>query len=360
MVADTSVRAAARRLGLKYLPPETAPIRRRKHGKGFSYVDQDGKLIRDPKVRTRIQRLVIPPAWEDVRIATEPMAHIQAVGRDEAGRIQYIYHKLWERLREEAKARRLAEFAKALPSIRRAVKRDLSQHAGSFELAVSACVALIDEAAIRVGEQTHLKRTGARGAATLRQQHVRIEGDRILLCFPGKGGKEQRTEVAAKRLAQALRRLKRLGGRRIFCYRAPAGQLTCISAREINTYLSTISGRRVSAKDFRTFHATALAGDRLAALSPESSDRKRNSQIVSVVKEVAQMLGNTVTIARKSYVHDVVLTSFVNGQLERRWRRGGPVRRGLGAHESALARFLERASPRTLRRSAEAVKAKTT
>lgn len=342
MVADTGVRAAALRLGLKYLFPDTAPIRRRKYGKGFCYIDQEGSIVRDPQVRARIQRLAIPPAWDDVRIAADPMAHIQAVGRDEAGRIQYIYHQLWDRLREERKAKRLAEFAKALPAIRRSLKRDLSRRAGSYELAVAACVALIDETAIRVGEQVHLKRTGARGATTLRQQHVRVEGERIQLCFPAKGGKERHAEVAAKRLAGALQRLKRLPSRRLFCYKGQSGALTCITVRDINTYLSSISGRRVSAKDFRTFHATALAGDRLAALTPEHSDRKRNSQIVSVVKEVAEMLGNTATIARKSYVHDVVLTSFANGQLMRRWRRGGPLRRGLGAHESALARFLER------------------
>lgn len=353
MVADTSVREAARRLGLKYISPDTAPIQRRKHGKGFSYFDQNGDLVRDPQVRTRIQRLVIPPAWHDVRIAADPMAHIQAVGRDEAGRIQYIYHPLWEQLREQRKARRLKEFAKALPAIRRTVKRDLATHLGSFELAAAACVALIDETAIRVGEQSHLKRTGARGACTLRQSHVRIEGERILLCFPAKGGKEQHTEVKAKRLARALKRLKGLSDRRLFCYRRESGGVTCITARDINAYLSRISGHRVSAKDFRTFHATALAGDRLAALTPEASDRKRNHQIVTVVKEVAAMLGNTVTIARKSYVHDMVLTSFEAGQLERRWRRGGPVRRGLGAHETALARFLERAPPRLLRRRPE-------
>lgn len=353
MAADTSVRAAARRLGLKYLSPDTASIERRRHGKGFSYVDRNGDLIRDPQVRTRIQRLVIPPAWQDVRIADDPMAHIQAVGRDEAGRIQYIYHPLWERLREQRKARRLIEFAKALPAIRRGVARDLKARSGSFELAVAACVAIIDHTAIRVGEQTHLRRTGARGAATLRQSHVRIEGDRILLCFPGKGGKEHQTEVTAAHLSRALRRLKRVPGRRLFCYRSESGTVANISSRDINAYLAKISGSRVSAKDFRTFHATALAGDRLASLKPEPSDRKRNHQIVTVVKEVAEMLGNTATIARKSYVHDVVLTCFESGQLERRWRRGGPVRRGLGAHETALARFLERASPRMLRRRVE-------
>lgn len=350
MIADTSVRAAARRLGLKYLAPDTAPIRRRRYGKGFSYFDQNGDLIRDPQVRARIQKLVIPPAWQDVRIASDPMAHIQAVGRDEAGRVQYIYHELWDSLREQRKARRLVEFAKALPMIRRAVKRDLKARAGTYELALAACVALIDETAIRVGEQTHLRRTGARGAATLKQSHVRIEGERILLCFPGKGGKEQQTDVESRRLAEALRRLKRLPARRLFIYRNGGGEVTSITARDINKYLSEISGCRVSAKDFRTFHATALAGDRLAAIKPEPSERKRNRQIVGVVKEVAEMLGNTVTIARKSYVHDVVLTCFENGQLERRWRRGGPVRRGLDAHETALARFLERTSPRLLKR----------
>ena len=349
MNADTGVRSAARRLGLKYLPPQTASIERRRHGKGFSYFE-NGQLIRDPQVRARILRLAIPPAWQDVRIAPDPMAHIQAFGHDEAGRTQYIYHELWEQLREQRKARRLMEFCKALPAIRRAVRRDLSCHAGSFELAVAACVALIDESAIRIGGQAHLRRTGARGAVTLKQQHVEVTSSRITLCFPGKGGKEHQAHVESRRLAGALRRLKRLGARRIFCYYNAPGETTCITARDINSYLSTISGRRVSAKDFRTFHATALAGDRLAALAPEISDRKRNSQIVAVVREVASLLGNTAAIARKSYVHDLVLTSFVNGQLERRWRRGGPVRRGLGPHEAALAHFLERVTSRKPRR----------
>src|SRR5690606_29799602 len=136
--------AAARRLGLRYLSPNTASITRRRHGKGLSYVDQNGSLVRDQQVRARIQRLVIPPGWEDVRIAADPMAHIQAIGRDEAGRVQYIYLELWELLREQRKARRLMEFSKALPAIRRAVSRDLARHAGSFELAVAGCVALID------------------------------------------------------------------------------------------------------------------------------------------------------------------------------------------------------------------------
>lgn len=347
MVWESGLRAAARRLGLKYLSPESASIQRRRHGKGFTYIGENG-CVRDPATRARIQRLVIPPAWEDVRVAADPMAHIQAVGRDEAGRIQYIYHELWDQLREERKVRRLVEFSKALPAIRRAVKRDLTQRPGSFELAVAACVALIDETAIRVGEQAHLRRTGARGATTLKQQHIRIENNEIHLCFPGKGGKEHQCKVVAKQLVKALKRLLSLPARRLFCYRNGSGQLVCITARDINDYLSAISGRRVSAKDFRTFHATALAGDRLADLKPETSERKRNSQIVSVVKEVAELLGNTATIARKNYVHDVVLTSFVNGQLERRWRRGGPVRRGLDAHETALARFLER-PPRRVR-----------
>ena len=355
MVADTSVREAARRFGLRYLSPDMAPITRRKHGRGFSYVGRNGALIRDRRVRARIQRLVIPPAWQDVRIADDPMAHIQAIGRDEAGRIQYIYHPLWEQLREQRKAKRLKEFAKALPAIRRGVTRDLGARAGSFELAAAACIAIIDQTAIRVGEQTHLRRTGARGATTLRRSHVTIEGDRMLLCFPAKGGKECHAEVASKRLSRALQRLKRLPARRLFCYRTESGDVVSVTARDINTYLSAISGRRVSAKDFRTFHATALAGDRLAALKPELSDRKRNHQIVTVVKEVAAMLGNTATIARKSYVHDVVLTCFEAGELEHRWRRKGPTRRGLGAHETALARFLERASPRMLRRRMEPV-----
>jgi DNA topoisomerase-1 len=168
-----------------------------------------------------------------------------------------------------------------------------------------------------------------------------LPGGVVALKFRAKGGKDFEAEFRSRSLARAIARLRTLGGPRLLAYRDADGALTSVSARALNEYLARISGEKISAKDFRTFHATALAGHKLAALEPGQNERKRKSQIVAVTREVATVLGNTLAVARESYVHDVVLTSFENGKLRVKWRRSGRSRKGLSAHESALARLLK-------------------
>jgi len=342
---------AARALGLKYVPVDALEIERRRHGAGFTYVGPDGDTIRDPEPRERIKKLAIPPAWEDVRIALDPKAHIQAVGRDEAGRAQYLYHEHWEELREKRKAARLRTFAKVLPKIRVAVARDLKRPAGDFRLALAAGVALIDEAAIRVGNEAHMRRTGARGAVTLRQSHVQVQGAVVSLKFRAKGGKTFETEVESPRLSRALKRLKRLSAGRLLSYRREDGTLGAVSAQDLNAYLKELSCEPVSAKDFRTFHATALALDRLASQEPESSNGKLKKQLVGVAREVSELLGNTPAIARKSYVLVSVVTSFMNGGFPSEITDVRP-RANLKKHEVALARFFAQQRQKPRRRKA--------
>lgn len=181
-------------------------VERRRHGSGFTYIGSDGETVRDGDQRERMDKLAIPPAWEQVRIAANPNAHIQVVGRDEAGRLQYMYHERWEELREKRKTDRLRNFAEVLPKIRATVSRDLGRQAGELRLAMAAGVALIDEAAIRVGHEMHTRRTGARGAVTLLHSHVRVQGRVVSLKFRSKGGKVFEGEVESARLARALKR----------------------------------------------------------------------------------------------------------------------------------------------------------
>jgi DNA topoisomerase I len=342
MSKQVSSRRAARALGLRYVPAKALCIVRKATGNGFTYINGSGRPLREGPIVRRIRELAIPPAWKDVRIAADETAHLQAIGRDEAGRVQYRYHERWRELRELRKAERLAVFARALPVIRAAVRRDLEAEVGSPELALAAGVRLIDETVIRVGDERHFRRTGARGAATLRPSHVRVQpGNVVALKFRAKGGKDFEAEFRSKSLARAVKRLRSLGGKRLLAYRGDDGALTSVTARALNDYLARISGEKISAKDFRTFHATALAGEMLASLEPGPNERKRKSQIVAVTREVAGVLGNTLAVARESYVHDLVLTSFENGKLRVKWRRSGRARKGLSPHESALARLLK-------------------
>lgn len=343
-----SAQAAA--LGLKYVASRELPLRRRKCGQGFSYYGVDGRRIADRGTVRRIRALAIPPAWGAVRIAADANAHIQAVGHDQAGRLQYIYHPTWKMLREWRKVRRLIAFAEALPRVRAGIRRDLKAPAGSRRLALAVGAGLIDASVIRIGGESHHRRTGACGAVTLRRRHVTVNGQLVHLCFPAKGGKEFVCDLEAPELMSPIRRLSELRGRRLLAYRDDDGTLSLLRARHLNEYLAELAGHRISAKDFRTFQATALAGDRLAQLPPEDTAAKRDRQMAAVMKEVSERLGNTPSMARNSYVHEIVQACFAGGTLAEQWNRSGRRPALLEPHEVALARLLKAVAPARLRR----------
>ncbi len=318
-------------------------IRRCRRGKGFCYFDAAGALVRDEATKARACSLGIPPAWEDVRLAGLDNAHIQAMGRDAAGRTQYIYHPDWEAKRAGRKSGQLSLLATALPRVRRKVALDLAAKTGSQELALAIAVALIDRTAMRVGRERYLKSSGTRGAGTLFSRDVRVQGKSVALSFPAKSSKPARYELHDKSLASAIGRIKTLTGKRLLVYRNGGGAIAPITGEMINAYLETAAGVHVTAKDFRTLHASALAGEALSQLEPGASTSVRKRQMMGVTRQVAEFLRNTPAISRKSYIAPCLFKLFDDGRLQMLWDRGGPGRRNLRQRERRLVAVLSAA-----------------
>lgn len=311
--------------------PEELAIRRRRRGRGFTYLDESGDTVRDRATLDRIRSLAIPPAYEDVRIAADPEAHLQAVGRDEAGRLQYRYHPRWELVREIQKVDRLSAISHTIGRIRRRIARDIRRPAGSRERALASMVMLIDRSHIRIGCEDYVHTGRSRGAATLLKRNVEVNGEGVRLRFPAKGGRTFECAVDAPALAQVLSEMRALPGRRLFQYRDATGRVRPLSAADANAYLQEIAGAPVTAKDFRTLAATAEAAKRLGTLEPAASATVRRRQVAAVIREVADLLGNTPTVARKSYVHRELVRAFEEHRLAELYgeaRPSGRRRRG--------------------------------
>ena len=328
---------------LKRVSRDDLTIRRRRHGQTFGFIDGNGELIRDLEIRERARGLAIPPAWTDVRIAANPLAHIQAFGTDAAGRLQYIYHPQWEARRTRHKQKQLALLTAALPRIRRRVRDDLESEAGSKQLALAIGVALIDRTAMRVGRERYLDAHGTRGAGTLYSRDVSVSGDDVRVSFPAKSGKRAIYSFNGPRLARAIEAVKSIAGRRLLMYRGDDGKARAIRTEDLNRYLREIAGVAVTAKDFRTLHGSALAGEALAKIAPADSVTARKRQMAAVTKQVATFLQNTPAICRASYIAPCLYALFEKGRLAAMWAAGGEGANGVKQREVRLAAVLEAA-----------------
>ncbi|HEY3777494.1 MAG TPA: hypothetical protein VGL35_05510 [Rhizomicrobium sp.] len=333
-----SVKALARKLGLHIVRPAELSIHRAREGEGWAYFNARGHRIADRRIVQRLNHLAVPPAYENVLYANDPRAHLQAVGRDAAGRLQYRYHPDWEKIRDIRKAQRLIGLVEVLPHIRRALATRLDGDSPSREFALSALIELISATAIRSGSEEYARQHRTRGAATLLKSNVRHEGEDILiLSFRAKGGKQVRKEIRHARLCAAVAKLRELPGRRLFQYRADDGSVRTVSAVEANIFLKELAGCEITLKDFRTLCGTAEAMQALAELEPAKSARGRKKQIVAAIRNAAEKLENTPAICRKSYVHPAVLTAFESGSLRdfaeqlKRARSDGPAHAAVGA-----------------------------
>jgi len=328
---------------LKRVSRDELTIRRRRHGRSFGYVDENGELIRDADICERARGLGIPPAWTDVRVAANPRAHIQAFGTDAAGRLQYIYHPDWEARRAAHKQNQLGLLSSALPRIRRRVREDLEAEVGSKRLALAIGVALIDRTAMRVGRERYLDAHGTRGAGTLYSRDVSIASDEIRVAFPAKSGKKASYSINDARLADAIGRVRAIPGRRLLMYRDSEGKPKAIRTEDLNRYLREVAGSPVTAKDFRTLHASALAGEALARLEPGDSATARKRQMTAVTRQVATFLQNTPAICRASYIAPCLYALFDKGRLAALWAAGGDGANGVKQREVRLASVLEAA-----------------
>lgn len=300
---------------LRRVTTRTRGWTRRRAGRGWTYLDEDGTTITGED-RERLSSLAIPPAWQDVWICPWANGHLQATGIDEAGRTQYIYHPDWIRQRNLEKFDRVSQIAKALPDLRELVAEQLADRTGSREHAAAVAVRILDSGAFRVGNDVYA-RQGSFGLTTLERRHVRAKGDVLVFSFTGKSGVEHRVDLEDTDVVEALNRMRRRrsGGPRLLEYlsgRVP----TPLASADVNTYLREQTGLDISAKDLRTWAATVLAAEVLA-LSDEPGDTKasRARAVRSAMTEVALALGNTPTIARSSYVDPRLVSLYESGTV---------------------------------------------
>lgn len=289
-------------------------IVRRRRGRGFSYVGPSGRPV-DEGTLERIRALAIPPAWTDVWISPDADGHIQAVGTDAAGRRQYLYHERWRARRDAEKFDRMLGFARSLPSLRARVDEDLRRRGMPREKALACAVRLLDRALFRVGSESYARQNGSFGLATLRKDHVRISGRRMVFEFDAKSGKRQRYELEDAAILPVVKTLRRRrgGGPELLAFREGTTWVDLRSA-DVNDYIREASGGEHTAKDFRTWHATVLAAVSLSLRSREATAVTSNARLVSTsVKEVAASLGNTPAVARASYIDPRVIDRFEEG-----------------------------------------------
>jgi DNA topoisomerase I len=290
-------------------------IVRRRRGRGFEYLDKDGRRIMEPSVLERIRELAIPPAWEDVWICPYPMGHIQATGTDAAGRKQYRYHDLWRERRDAEKFDSMIRFAGALPKLRRRVAKDLARKGLPRERVLACAVRLLDRGFFRIGSEDYAEENDTYGIATMGKRHVTVVGDRVEFDYEAKGGQRRLQTIADPDVAGLVRALKqrRGGGEELLAYKVGRRWVDVKSA-DINEYVKAAAGGEFSAKDFRTWSGTVLAAVALAVSGPArgtKSSRKRAK--ARAVKEVARYLGNTPTVARTSYIDPRVFDRFDSG-----------------------------------------------
>jgi DNA topoisomerase I len=312
--------------GLAYVTDAMPGIRRLRRGEHFAYVRPDGKPLRDAGEIERIRKLAIPPAYVDVWICPLPQGHLQATGRDARGRKQYRYHSQWRRARDADKFDRMLEFGGVLPRIRRRVQQDLERPASGHPdraAVLAALVRLLDTTLLRIGNDEYARSNGSYGLTTLRNRHAAVQGSSLRLRFRGKHGIVSDVALEDPRVARIVRRCQAMPGQELFTYVDDDGSIRSVGSADVNDYLREVSGADFTAKDFRTWHAT------VHALALALQGRAAGE----ILAEVAQRLGNTVAVCRKSYVHPGVFELDCEKVACRR-------RAGLSAAEAQLIEFL--------------------
>ena len=335
---------SAQAAGLRYVSDASPGIRRRRSGRGFSYVGQDGRTLRDPATLARIRSLAIPPAYTDVWICPSSTGHIQATGRDARGRKQYRYHPKWREVRDETKFGRMLAFSDTLPGLRKRVDEDLVRPGLPKEKVLATVVRLLECTGIRVGNDEYAKANRSFGLTTLQDRHVEISGASLRFEFRGKSGKIHQVSLSDRRLARIVARCQAVPGADLFQYLDDEGNRVAIGSGDVNDYLREITGEEFTAKDFRTWAGTLQAAAALDVAGPAPSEREAKAAILRAIDLVAERLNNTRAVCRKYYVHPAILETYEAGTLHEALNNGGPPARagasGLNDDEQAVVRLL--------------------
>jgi len=307
-------RRAATRAGLKYVTDGFAGISRRRSGGGWTYFAPNGTRIRDAEKRRRLNKLAIPPAWTDVWICPDPDGHIQATARDARGRKQYRYHASYREARDRSKFRHMLEFSEVLPALRARMERDLKSEELTRDQVLATVIRLLDKTLIRVGNDEYARENASFGLTTLRRRHVKVKGTAVRFSFRGKSGVEHNVAIVDPRLAKIIQRCQELPGYELFQYVDEAGKRQAITSDDVNAHLREITGRDVTAKDFRTWGGTMHAAIALQSAGVASSRAEADRNILKALDIVRERLGNTRAVCRKYYVHPALIAAYHMGR----------------------------------------------
>lgn len=309
--------ASAKAVHLVYTSDaETAGIIRKRRGKKFSYY-KDGEKIKDKEEISRINKLVIPPAWENVWICTLDNGHLQATGLDLRKRKQYRYHPLWSALRNHTKFYRMLQFGYALPSIRLQVEKDLALRNFEKRKILALIVSLMQRTNIRIGNNAYEKLYGSFGLTTLKDKHVQVKGQKITFHFKGKKGIIHDIDLKSKRLSRLIQKCKDIPGKELFQYIDGDGNRHTVDSGMVNDYIKEISGEDFTAKDFRTWSGTVNALIAFKEIGYAENDTQYKKKVKEALEIVASHLGNTSTVCRKYYVHPLVINLYENNSIKK-------------------------------------------
>jgi len=305
---------SAEEAGLRYVGDDRPGYSRKTNGNDFKYFDTEGKRIRDEQRLLRIKRLAIPPAWTHVLICPLPNGHLQASGRDARRRKQYRYHERWREIRDESKFDRLADFAKALPKIRRRIARDMRLPGLPREKVLATVVRLLERTFIRVGNEEYARENKSFGLTTIKNRHVKVKGAHLRFRFRGKSGRQHEVDVTDRRIAKIVSKCQDLPGQDLFQYVEQDDQVRDVTSQNVNDYLREITGADFTAKDFRTWAGTLLAAMALNMQEKFETNKQAKANVKTAICAAAELLGNTPAICRKCYVHPAIVEAYLSGR----------------------------------------------
>lgn len=336
---------AAEAANLVYLSDTIDGIKRIKKGKNFSYVFKK-TTIKDSAVISRINKLAIPPAWENVWISHIENGHLQATGFDARQRKQYRYHALWNYLRSETKFHHLLEFGKVIPQLRLQLEKDMSIKDISESKVLATVISLMERTYIRIGNETYEKENGSFGLSTLKDRHVQIKGDTINFSFKGKKSVQHDIELKNKKLARAVKDCRDIPGKELFQYYDENGERKKIDSGMINHYIKDATGGNFSAKDFRTWAGSLNILHSFAAMEEAIDEKERKNNVLKALEEVSTKLGNTKTVCKKYYVHPAIIDMYEQDTLKNYLKQLNKIeeddgKTGLTATEKILMKLLE-------------------
>jgi DNA topoisomerase-1 len=312
---------SAKAAGLRYVSDTKSGIKRVRSGRGFRYIDTDGKPVRDKETLARIKSLVIPPAWKDIWICPNPKGHLQVTGRDARGRKQSRYHPRWREVRDETKYERMLLFGSELPNIRERVEQDLKTPGLPQPKVLATIVHLMETTLIRIGNEEYARQNKSYGLTTMRNKHVDVDGATVTFHFQGKSGVKHTVDINDRRIARIIQRCQDLPGYELFQYVDKDGTHHSVDSADVNGYLREISNQNFTAKDFRTWAGSLLTCMTLRAFEAFESEKEATKNIVQAIKAVAARLGNTPSVCRKCYVHPAVLEWYMSGTMAAKKQR---------------------------------------